>query len=104
MGGRQFGVDVGAVRGRARVLGTRSGDVVTVADRVGAALGQVASAVGAGSLQGAAGVAARAWGEGVSQVAVAGQHLAEATEATAQAYESLESRQVQRLDPGGSGR
>jgi len=72
-----------------------------VADRVGAALRQIGAAAPGTSLEGRAQEASVAWCTGVTGLARAGDSLAAATQAAAEAYQEVEARGVQRFTGDG---
>ncbi|MGI8948629.1 MAG: hypothetical protein ACR2FV_11785 [Ornithinimicrobium sp.] len=76
-------------------------ELAAAADRVGSALRQVAGAVPGTGLQSRAEEASGAWSSGLAELARAGDSLAVATRASAEAYRLVETRGVQRFTAEG---
>lgn len=90
-------VDTSAVRSAARAVSEGGAEVEVAADRVGAALRQVADASGHGVLPDSAHTAAREWGEGLTELTGVAAALSTALDWAASAYEMLEERATRRF-------
>lgn len=96
-GGHTIGVQASRVETLAGQARATSTELSALAERVGAALRQVAQAVPDTELQTVADQTAGAWSIGLADLARAGGSLAAATQASADAYRFVEGRGVQRF-------
>lgn len=96
-GAHTIGVQAGRVDALATQTRQSATELAAAADRVGSALQQVAAAVPGTALASRAGEASGAWSGGLTELAAAGDSLALATRASAEAYRLVEARGVQRF-------
>lgn len=100
-GAHTIGVHAGQVDALAAQTRQSATELAATADRVGSALRQVAGAVPGTALASRADEASGAWSGGLAELARAGDSLALATQASAEAYRLVEVRGVQRFTTEG---